>query len=116
MGATASAKKKTSLEQVFVEQDLARTSLGTKDLAQKAWHKRKEPCPGQGSFHSWFVQSYLRLDEIELNLAFNVEPRLLTTVMIASAIPAAIRPYSMAVAPDSSFAKFATRFFIKSSK
>src|SRR5229473_1338694 len=32
--------------------------------------------------------------------------------MIAMAIPAAIRPYSMAVAPDSSFKKRETRFFI----
>src|SRR5712671_4397870 len=32
--------------------------------------------------------------------------------MIAMAMPAAIRPYSMAVAPDSSLAKRDTRFFI----
>src|SRR5437868_5001437 len=32
--------------------------------------------------------------------------------MIAIAMPAAIRPYSMAVAPDSSFTKRETRFFI----
>ena len=45
-----------------------------------------------------------------------VLPRLLTTVMIASAMPAAISPYSMAVAPDSSFTKRETRFFIECSK
>src|SRR5882757_4469193 len=39
-------------------------------------------------------------------------PRPLTAVMIAIAIPAAIRPYSMAVAPDSSLTKRETRFFI----
>mgnify|MGYP001055022246 CR=1 FL=1 len=38
---------------------------------------------------------------IEVNLSFIVVPRPFTTVMIASAIPAAIRPYSIAVAPDS---------------
>ena len=59
---------------------------------------------------------YLRLVEIEVNLVFSEVPRLLTTVMIASAMPAAIRPYSMAVAPDSSFKKRATRFFIECSK
>src|SRR3954451_3143151 len=32
--------------------------------------------------------------------------------MIAMAMPAAIRPYSMAVAPDSSLTKRETRFFI----
>jgi hypothetical protein len=41
----------------------------------------------------------------EVNLAFRLEPRPLTTAMIASEMPAAIRPYSMAVAPDSSLKK-----------
>jgi hypothetical protein len=40
---------------------------------------------------------------IELNMVFKLLPSPLTTAMIASAIPAAISPYSMAVAPDSSF-------------
>ena len=43
---------------------------------------------------------------IEPNLSFIVLPRPFTTVMIASAIPAAIRPYSIAVAPDSSDQNF----------
>src|SRR4051812_19492910 len=43
--------------------------------------------------------SYLSELLTEPNLLFSVVPRLLTTVMIASAIPAAIRPYSIAVAP-----------------
>jgi hypothetical protein len=38
----------------------------------------------------------------ELNLSFKVVPSPFTAVMIASAIPAAIRAYSIAVAPDSS--------------
>ncbi len=38
---------------------------------------------------------------IEVNLSFRLEPRPLTTAMIASEMPAAIRPYSIAVAPDS---------------
>ncbi|MFK4498509.1 hypothetical protein ABIF97_006652 [Bradyrhizobium japonicum] len=42
---------------------------------------------------------------IEPNFNFNDEPRLLTTAMIASAMPAAIRPYSIAVAPVSSARK-----------
>src|ERR1700687_6442309 len=52
---------------------------------------------------------------IEVNLVFRLEPRPLTTAMIASEIPAAIRPYSIAVAPDSSFTKRAIRFFIGNS-
>ena len=39
---------------------------------------------------------------IEVNFSFRVVPRPLTAAMMASEIPAAIRPYSMAVAPDSS--------------
>lgn len=38
----------------------------------------------------------------ELNLSFKVVPSPFTAVMIASAIPAAIRAYSIAVGPDSS--------------
>src|SRR6202021_3156452 len=52
---------------------------------------------------------------IEPNLVFSVLPMPLTTAMIAAEIPAAIRPYSMAVAPDSSFTKRAIRFFIDNS-
>ena len=38
----------------------------------------------------------------EVNVVFRLEPRLATTVMIATEMPAAISPYSMAVAPFSS--------------
>jgi hypothetical protein len=58
-------------------------------------------------------EAYLRLLEIEVNLVLSVEPRPFTVAMIASAIPAAIRPYSIAVAPDSSFTKRAITFFIR---
>jgi hypothetical protein len=37
---------------------------------------------------------------IDVNWVFRVVPKPFTTAMIANAIPAAIRPYSMAVAPD----------------
>ena len=37
---------------------------------------------------------------IDVNMLLRFEPSPLTTAMIASAMPAAIRPYSMAVAPD----------------
>ena len=47
---------------------------------------------------------------IETNFAFSFVPRPLTATMIAIEIPAAIRPYSMAVAPDSSFRKRTKRF------
>jgi hypothetical protein len=38
----------------------------------------------------------------KVNLSFRVLPRPLTTAIMASEMPAAIRPYSIAVAPDSS--------------
>jgi hypothetical protein len=37
------------------------------------------------------------------------EPSVLTTVMMATEMPAAIKPYSIAVAPDTSLAKRFTR-------
>jgi len=43
---------------------------------------------------------------IEVNLSLRFVPRPLTTAIMASAMPAAIRPYSIAVAPDSSDKKF----------
>ena len=49
------------------------------------------------------------------NLEFSVVPRPFTTAMIATEIPAAIRPYSIAVAPELSFTKRTKRFFIGSS-
>src|SRR3954464_14425885 len=52
---------------------------------------------------------------IAVNLVLSVPPRVLTIVMMASEMPAAISPYSMAVAPDSSFTKRAIRFFIDGS-
>ena len=45
---------------------------------------------------------YLMAVEMLLKVVFRLVPRVLTTRMIAAAMPAAIRPYSIAVAPDSS--------------
>jgi hypothetical protein len=42
---------------------------------------------------------------IEVNFALRLVPRPLTAAIIAIEMPAAIRPYSMAVAADSSFRK-----------
>jgi len=39
---------------------------------------------------------------MEVNLVFSLAPKPFTTLMMTSEIPAAIRPYSMAVAPVSS--------------
>jgi len=47
-----------------------------------------------------------------VNVALRFVPTFFTTVMIATEIPAAIRPYSIAVAPDSFF-RNATKYFIE---
>src|SRR5688572_26072428 len=47
-----------------------------------------------------------------VKVALSFEPMPCTTAMIATEMPAAMRPYSMAVAPDSSFTKRVTRFFM----
>jgi hypothetical protein len=47
-----------------------------------------------------------------LNVEFNCVPRVITAVMIATEMPAAIRPYSMAVAADSSSTKRVMRLFM----
>jgi len=49
------------------------------------------------------VDNYFNCVEIEENVELSFVPRPFTTVMMAMEIPAAISPYSMAVAPDSSF-------------
>jgi hypothetical protein len=43
---------------------------------------------------------------IDVNLSLSVPPKVFTIAIIASEIPAAIKPYSMAVAPDSSDKNF----------
>ena len=48
--------------------------------------------------------------EIVLNLLLRLVPTAVTAPMMTTAIRAAIRPYSMAVAPDSSFMKRVTNF------
>ncbi len=46
--------------------------------------------------------AYFKEVLIDVNLVLSLVPSPFTTAMMASEIPAAIRPYSMAVAPDSS--------------
>jgi hypothetical protein len=53
---------------------------------------------------------YLRAVWTLVKVAFSFEPRPATTVMMATEMPAAMRPYSMAVAPESSCTKRLTRF------
>jgi hypothetical protein len=59
-----------------------------------------------------FRFAYLRAVAMLVNTVFNDEPSVPTTVMIATEMPAAMRPYSMAVAPDSFRRKEDIRFFM----
>jgi hypothetical protein len=54
--------------------------------------------PEKGSAQGRYFSELL----MSVNLVLRLVPRPLTTAMIASEMPAAINPYSMAVAPDSS--------------
>ena len=57
-----------------------------------------------------------RSEMMVLKVAFRPDPRALTTPRIATEIPAAIRPYSIAVAPDSSRRNSATFVMVSCSK
>ena len=58
-----------------------------------------------------FAHAYLSAVETEENVVLSFVPTPLSTVMIATAMPAAIKPYSMAVAAESSRRK-SLNFFI----
>jgi hypothetical protein len=58
---------------------------------------------------------YLSDELIAENFELSAVPSEFTAAMIASEMPAAIRPYSMAVAPDSSSRKRVAKFFISHS-
>jgi hypothetical protein len=57
------------------------------------------------------VRAYFNDVLIDVNLVLSFAPSPFTTAMMASAMPAAIKPYSIAVAPDSS-ARNLRRVFI----
>jgi hypothetical protein len=62
-------------------------------------------CPGRARSTSQsfgYAAAYFNELLIEVNLVLSLVPSPFTTAIIASAMPAAISPYSMAVAPVSS--------------
>lgn len=74
-----------------------------------------ETCPAAGPDRvgAWVSdgrRSYLSEVLIEVKLVLMVPPSRLIIAIIASAIPAAIKPYSIAVAPDSSAQNLKKRF------
>lgn len=85
--------------------DALASSAGTNNSAacsRARWSRRFKPPPLARLVQpTYFPALFSALLMIE-NVVFNWVPRLLITAMIATEIPAAISPYSMAVAPDSS--------------
>src|SRR5437879_1832925 len=71
-----------------------RTNSGPKRRRPGAWGARSRNAPDMGDYFSEVL--------MVLKLVVSWVPTPCTALMIAIAIPAAIRPYSMAVAPDSS--------------
>src|SRR4051812_37481520 len=80
--------------------DTARTCGGLRIRNTQRFGRFKEERPRRaGAFlqATLAARAYLSEPLIEANLPFRLVPRPLTTAMIASAMPAAIRPYSIAV-------------------
>src|SRR5580700_9182539 len=75
-----------------------------------AWEDQEQPQSDGDQARPWAERGWLASVRrrrpyfsellIAVNLVLSLAPSPFTTTMIASAIPAAIRPYSMAVAPD----------------
>jgi hypothetical protein len=81
-------------------------AIAEKGLSSSGVHKRSAP-PGAD-----FRVAYFSEVLIESKLVLSLEPTPCTAVMMAIAMPAAIRPYSIAVAPDSSRKNAKTKVFM----
>jgi hypothetical protein len=81
--------------------------------AEKKAHAQKEEAAVSGGFNPFKDRCYYGFSwsEMNWNLVLRVEPIRFTVAMITTEMPAAMRPYSIAVAPDSSF-RNATNFDI----
>jgi hypothetical protein len=77
------------------------------------WPERFVYRPAKACAHLPAVASCVATFE---KVVFNCEPSEFTTVMIATEIPAAINPYSMEVAPDSSLANRFARLIMLCSR
>ena len=104
--------------------DSSRTSRMSEKCQNRKWHiqvtqrKSRPKATSQESMldANQIWQGRLRRPHfsevlIELNMVFKLLPRPLTAARIAIEMPAAIRPYSIAVAPDSSDKNFKRLYF-----
>jgi hypothetical protein len=74
---------------------------------------KKDLVDAEAFLISFADSAYLSDELTDVKVVLSLLPRPFTTAMIASAMPAAIKPYSIAVAPDSSFRKRVARFFMR---
>src|SRR5262245_34805641 len=61
---------------------------------------------------TWRIGTYFSAVDTLVKVLFRAVPRLFTTAMIAIEMPAAISPYSIAVAPRSSVRNFLTKILM----
>src|ERR1700691_2793995 len=82
--------------------------------AGKPGPKQKPPVrrPGVFHFNAISADADYRLVATLLKVVFRLVPRVVTALMMTTATRAAIRPYSMAVTPDSSRKSFARVFMV----
>ena len=81
-------------------------------LGQARPANEKAPANSRSLYNEFAAPDYFSWVEMLEKVVFSLVPRPLTTAMIATEMPAAMRPYSMAVAPELSFTKRETRVFI----
>ena len=62
------------------------------------WQRGSQPVAADPSAYQQLCGCYFNCDETDENVVSSLVPSPFTTVMIATEMPAAIRPYSMAVA------------------
>src|SRR5438477_7493731 len=85
-------------------------------LFRKEFHKCERPPCGGRCIQNRVLRSY-ELSEVDtvLKVVLRLVPTAATATTIATAISAAIRPYSIAVAPDSSRTKRERKLFMEAS-
>src|SRR5262249_10950672 len=75
--------------------------------------RKKRPQRNRGLFHFNGLTAYFSAFETLVKVVLSFVPTPWTTAIIATEMQAGIRPYSIAVAPDSSFTKRAKVFIVR---
>src|SRR4051812_21855151 len=116
MGETAARDFPENPSPIFVQNrlELARSKKSKCPDARRPEKKRPRRVAGASSepLGGTYLPAVPSWVDTVLNVFFSWPPSEFTTVMMATEMPAAMRPYSMAVAPDSSFMKCCTKVFI----